>query len=280
MPTTHRLYRGWVSMIERMRVAKHRGAAVFVFDASEENCIPGLHRWYRAEQPAAVFRQYYCPDIDYQGPPPVFTLPLGVHPKHTGGWDAAMVPPLASTRPQVLAYLGSMTHTSRRNLARLVSEVSRLQAEAGDASATMGHHTARGSTPHASGGLAKGRPVEGAAYQAVLWNATFCPVPRGHAVETFRLNEALEAGCIAVIDAPEHLEHSWPGISEHAIVSNTGWAAVAGTTAPLAAHLLTLFADKPALDTRQRALAAWYGALKANVSATIARALRKGAGVA
>ena len=81
-----------------------------------------------------------------------------------------------------------------------------------------------------------------------------------------------------MIDAPEHLEHSCPGISDHAIVSDSGWAAVAGTAEPLAAHLLELFADKRALDSRQRALVAWYGVLKTNVTATIARALRQGTG--
>ena len=81
-----------------------------------------------------------------------------------------------------------------------------------------------------------------------------------------------------MIDAPEHLEHSWPGISDHAIVSDSHWAAVAGTNEPLAAHLLALFADKRALDSRQRALTAWYDVLKTNVTVTIARALRQGAG--
>ena len=130
-----------------------------------------------AEQPDAVFRQYYCPDIDYRGSPPVITLPLGIHPKHNGGWNAAAEPPVSSSRPQVLAYLGSMTHPSRRNVAKLVSAV----AESAKGPMAMGMDNTRHT---------KDNPIEGAAYQAVLWNAAFCPVPRGHAIETFRLNEA------------------------------------------------------------------------------------------
>jgi hypothetical protein len=257
---TRGLYRQWVTMIEKLRIAKQNGARIFIFDASEENCIPGLHQWYAAEESDAVFRQYYCKDIDYTcgSGPTIVTLPLGIHPKHNKEWDRNLQPPKASVRPQVLAYLGSLTHSSRSKMAEFVSSLSLAFASGEGVTMALGPQVVH----------------TGTAYQKVLWNATFCPAPRGHAVETFRLSEAFETGCIPIIDSPEHLEHTWPGISCHAILSDKTWSTALGPKKPLVDHILSLFENKTLLDAMQQRMSKWYSKTKQNVATKIITTLR------
>eukprot|EP00040_Diaphanoeca_grandis_P010083 m.51659 g.51659 ORF g.51659 m.51659 type:complete len:466 (-) comp21481_c0_seq3:21-1418(-) len=215
-------YEAFVNMIATIRQAKKDLRPVFVFDALEEWCQPQLHRWYFAEMPSAVFRNYYCPNLATASTKlPILDVALGLHPAHFNldwdkavenqpSWDTSATLALSSSRTHMIMYRGGNTHPSRIKLS-----TNFLQK-------VVQKHTAP-----------TFKYKFGLRYQTDMASAAFCPVPPGHAVETFRLNEALETGCILMIDivSLKHLEYSWVNISNVVVITNTDWTKVVLRTA-------------------------------------------------
>jgi hypothetical protein len=103
-------------------------------------------------------------------------------------------------------------------------------------------------------------------YQAKLANTIFCPCPRGNKMESFRLTEALNSGCIPILDDDGvHFHHAWPGIDEYVITTTVKWESVRLIRSdglvyyePLLDYVVNLIANPVALNKRYFATIKWY----------------------
>jgi hypothetical protein len=102
-------------------------------------------------------------------------------------------------------------------------------------------------------------------YQDILRHSILCPCPRGVKMESFRMTESLEAGCIPILDdAGEHFGYAWPGIYEHAITTSTEWKTEHFTGEILVDFISRLLDDSEELGRRQKNLVRWYKQHKSN----------------
>ena len=266
--------------VAMMRWAKRRwGYTVVLFDGQGSGCISseaahaknktcecGLEMLQiYSENVDAVFRHYYCPRLGQLLPPavPAVVLPLGVHWKHSRTWNYGAPVPHSSARSHDYVFLGTMTDKSRLQMLQFVSRLAL-------------HPAVRGC------GYLSDSKVEvqnrcnksDAQYQAILLNSIFCPCPRGVKMESFRMTESLEAGCIPILDdSGTHFNHAWPGIHSHAVVTTEAWSKVAGTAEDLHTHIGNLLNDREALDARQHDMVIWYQRHKVYKRKSIAAAL-------
>lgn len=214
-------------------------------------CNPHSFHIYAEKFVDAVFRQYHCPGLkDLLAPIPLVEVPLGVNWHHTWPkrvWDSKPTIVPASKRKADYAFLGKMKNDpSRLNMHTFVERLAHTTTGCG----FLSEHE-EGDKICGDAGALK--------YQDVLLDAVFCPCPRGIKMESFRMTEVIESGCIPIVDDQgTHFEHAWSGIHKFAITTSRKWANETFTGEDLLSHMIRLLNDKEALDKRQAAMMAWY----------------------
>jgi hypothetical protein len=252
-----------------------------LLSASGCSCDPEMLSVY-AEPVDVVFRHYHCPRLaELLAPVPVVLAPLGVHwTHHMRGtltpWVAgATVRPL-SARKFPFTFLGSLTDQTRVQMAHFLRRlVAQPGVKCGNA-AVGAWGVGRGATSSAEM-VAKQCASANETYHQKLLDTIFCPAPRGVKMESFRMWEALESGCIVVLDdGGHHFQHEFPGIHDHAIVTNQSWNTTDGG-GDLARTIADLLADPEVLDARQRRVLLWYTLhtvwLRRKITTTLRRVL-------
>jgi GR25 family glycosyltransferase involved in LPS biosynthesis len=113
-------------------------------------------------------------------------------------------------------------------------------------------------------------PEEADEYMKILENTRFVPCPKGQNYETYRLYEALEAGCIPICVGDENNEHECYNklIGENAILISKDWLSVKS--------MIQQINNNPdALDQIQENLTKYWMTHKVNVTAHILAALER-----
>ncbi len=94
-------------------------------------------------------------------------------------------------------------------------------------------------------------------YNALLADTVFAPCPMGNVIlETWRLYESLELGCIPLVERRHQLDYFTRLFGPHPIPAFTGWR-------DARAFAEALFDDKAALRARQAEIGHWWMAQKA-----------------
>jgi hypothetical protein len=90
-------------------------------------------------------------------------------------------------------------------------------------------------------------------YAKVLLESAFAPCPRGRALDTFRIYEAIEAGAIPIIELADGYarDHLPPEYLLSPIIFIESWS-----EAP--EMMATLFSNPSEINAKQKAVQAWY----------------------
>lgn len=131
-------------------------------------------------------------------PAPVHTIPPGTY-------NQLELPMVAvDERETDLFFAGSVDH--RPSLRRLVSPKTRSRREMLAAARRLGRHRPDLCLDlRVTSGFAASAAASPEVYSRALMNARVCLAPRGTSVETFRVFEALRAGCVVVAERlPKH----------------------------------------------------------------------------
>eukprot|EP00729_Bicosta_minor_P008771 gene8771-22002_t len=222
------------------------------------SCDPNTFHIYAEKFVDAVFRQYHCPGLKKMLEPiPLVEIPLGVNWHHKFPkriWDSTPKLTPLSKRTADFAFLGELENDpSRINMHNFTERL----VHASDGCGYLSDHE-------------EGDRICGDAskmlYQNVLLDSIFCPCPRGIKMESFRMTEAIESGCIPIVDDQGmHFNHAWNGIHNFAVTTSRRWAAETFTGEDLLLHVEQLLKDKAALDKRQAGMMAWYAQHKADL---------------
>jgi hypothetical protein len=114
---------------------------------------------------------------------------------------------------------------------------------------------------------ARSRRFSKAEYLRILGDAVFAPCPMGNVVaETWRFYEALELGCIPIIEKRLTLDYFTRVLGEHPIPTFSNWTSAAEFCAPL-------LSDKERLDQLQVRLTKWWLAYKDQIRVTLRKHL-------
>ena len=247
-----------------MRWAKERwGYKIVLFDGQGSGCISSKEAHAKnktcecglemlqiySEVVDAAFRHYYCPGLKALLPgTPTVIMPLGVHWKHSGTWDYAANLAPSSDRPHDYVFLGSITDASRLQMLQFVSRLAEHPSVRGCGYLSDSKVQVRNRCNQSD-----------ALYQKILLESVFCPCPRGVKMESFRMTESLEAGCIPILDDNgTHFNHAWPGIHAHAITTDAAWETASASGVPLHEYIGKLLGDRDALNVRQHDMVMWY----------------------
>ena len=148
---------------------------------SDEYGTDPIHM-YSWPEVTGVLRTYCRPDLEN---PKVLIIPLGYHWQYTGNRD---VPHLSTPNLPFRENAWSFAGTDWQNRSNDLSILHAIQ-------------------PHYVKYLADWKDpgqLKGDEYISLLLNTKFIPCPRGQNVETYRLYEALDCGCIPLfVDSPE-----------------------------------------------------------------------------
>ncbi len=179
--------------------------------------------------------------------PRIMTLPLGL----TNGMTHDGRTPLASERPFLWTFSGNLS----AGRVPMLREMARLEPN-------RSHRYDVGAGGEASGRLSK------PAFKALLLDSRFVPCAMGQRIsETFRVFEALEHGCIPLVErrgAFSYYDQLLPG---HPIPAFRSWSDAAD-------FVERTIADPAALDRLQAVLVAWWSAYKQRMVGEVARFAR------
>ncbi len=176
----------------------------------------------------------------------ILTIPEG-YPNGTASFASGV--PLAIARPYAWSFVGEIK-TTRGDMIEafapfgrsFVKETASISDEAGE-------------------------KLPKSAYDAILRDSVFSPCPMGNAVlETWRLYESLELGCIPLVERRPTLDYFAALFGQHPIPTFDNW---------LEARIWaeTLHGDQIALVQLQKAIDEWWRKHKARTRAAIARQL-------
>ncbi len=106
-------------------------------------------------------------------------------------------------------------------------------------------------------------PVCREEYLGWLRDAAFCPCPMGNVVlETFRLYEALEAGCIPLVERRRGFDYFRLLFGENPLPSVRNWREGAR-------YMQRLLCDPEVLDARQRKIGEWWQSYKSKLQSEL-----------
>ncbi|MCB8882201.1 hypothetical protein ACELLULO517_18285 [Acidisoma cellulosilytica] len=114
---------------------------------------------------------------------------------------------------------------------------------------------------------AAGRKLSKAEFDAILSDTVFSPCPMGNVIlETWRLYESLELGCIPLIERRPSLDYYRTLLGDHPVPTFASWR-----KARLFAE--TLYADKHSLAQLQTHIGDWWATEKGKLRATLQTAI-------
>jgi hypothetical protein len=111
-----------------------------------------------------------------------------------------------------------------------------------------------------------GRKLSKPEFDDVLDNTIFSPCPMGNAIlETWRLYESLELGCIPLVETRASLDYFTRLLGPHPIPSFSSWAAARD-------YAQQALADKSSLLRKQSEISSWWTGRKQEVREQVRRA--------
>lgn len=221
-----------------LRRAFRSGADIVLLHLGDEAYLQDLapYRWCRA-----VFRNYR--DRTLAGRRDVQVLPLGCK----AGFARPEVPRPAAVRSLAWGFAGDLNKTTRIAMLTAMAQVQPYRL----------HQTAGWDTADAL-------PV--GAYRALMDDSVFVPCPTGFAsLDSFRVFEALEAGCIPIVERRDGEEYFAAAYGPHPMPVVRDWAEAPG--------LIRRMNEAGRVEAVRRACHGWWQALKHDTRARLAAAL-------
>lgn len=211
---------------------------VFLFHLSDEQFHGGydVYRWFDG-----VIRNYWSSVFT----DPVLILPLG----YSSGLarPATIVP--ASARRYAWSFAGETGRASRPEMVSALSGVG----------PNLCHATDKGAPP-----------LSPDAYRALMLDTIFAPSPMGRInLECFRVYEALELGCIPIVEKRLTLDYFQSLLGNNPLLVVGNWSEARD-------KMERLSGDKPRLDALQQEIMSWWQQkkqlLKGQISALLSKA--------
>jgi hypothetical protein len=174
-----------------------------------------------------VLRQYHTALFNHV--PEVLTFPLG----WAEGTPQRSVLKPVEARKYLWSFLGNQTASSRPEMLKALRRIEPQFV-------------------YCTAGPAGFNKISRSEYHALLDDTVFAPCPMGNAVmETWRFYEALEAGCIPIIEARPWMRYHERLLGPHPVPVVYGW--------PRAARLINdLSKDQARLRTLQQSIVSWW----------------------
>jgi len=187
-----------------------------------------------------VIRNYHSRYFEAGG---VMSIPLG----YSNGFESRTSITRSSDRPHMWSFAGNLT-VARRQMIDVMDGV----------------------TPHrvfVYGNTVAGQPLKKEAYRDLLGESVFCPCPMGNVVlETYRLYEALEMGCIPIIERRPSLDYYSRLLPGHPIPCVNRWRDAPGL-------IDLLIKDAARLNETQNEIVAWWRGFKAALRVRLSEAV-------
>lgn len=206
------------------------------------------------------FRQYFDPKQNeaFQYGVDTLHMPLGSRVEFPD-IDPDTVTP-ATDRKYIYSLMAAQTDNSRKRLYKTLTETTLIPED------RRFIHMASQWHPE----LTNDEYIHPDKYAELMQASIFVPCPRGRALDTFRIYEALESGAIPIIElaggyAREHLP---PHYFDSPMIFVENWE-----TAP--AEMMKLVGDSTALLAKQKAVQAWYDSMMRKVVSTLEELLEK-----
>ena len=224
-----------------LRKARERGSTTIVIHISDERCDMDYSYYPLAN---LVIRQYWCEPQSLGHN--VVTIPCGLK----DGWNYTHQMLSTAQRRCVWTFFGHVSGprtTVRHNMKQEMDKVPGSCA------------------PPLASEVDNNHNVKAARYTAEMCSTVFAPAPRGYGLETFRFSEALECGCIPIVDDAGKVFHKYmPGILDHVITTDMNWTHTI-TGQPLAEFITSLLKDPVELERQRLATMRWYRNYKHNI---------------
>lgn len=196
-----------------------------------------------------IIRNYWS--VAHKDSRKVLALPLGY--KSGVGGGAADRP--ASTRGRVWTFVGDVAKTSRQGMLQTLGAVP-------------------GGFTHLASGFVGDGALDAATYRAVLEDTIFAPCPAGYInLDTFRLYEALECGCIPIVERRGSYDYFTCLFGEHPLPTISRWDD--------AVALMNALGQNPIeLERRRHQCTTWWRHVKQRTGQDIATLLDRTVGTA
>jgi hypothetical protein len=184
-----------------------------------------------------VIRQYYSSHFECRG---VMTVPLG----YTNELKRDCLANEARNRPNIWSFAGKLT-TARERMLREFRLIGPNECFCYD-----GRNTRQ-------------TPLTKSAYREMLSNSIFCPCPMGNVVlETYRTYEALEMGCIPIVEHRPFMDYYARLMPGHPMPSFASWRSASD-------FVREIMRDIHAVSQLQQEISAWWVNYKSLLQARI-----------
>jgi hypothetical protein len=179
------------------REAFEKGARIILIHLSDETFRDDLSAYKYCD---AVIRNYYSARLTQFAN--IFTLPLG----YKAGFATTQTHKPAAQRKYMWAFAGDSKKLTR---AEMLAEMS----------------TVPKSYTHLTSGFGAADALSTADYRAIFDDSVFAPSPSGWSnIDSFRVYEALEAGCIPIVERRPAFDYFTTLLGPHPIPTITSWA--------------------------------------------------------
>lgn len=199
-----------------------------------------------------VIRNYWC--RLHASDAKVLTVPLGL----MNGFNVAVRKP-ARDRRYAWSFAGNVEKSARPAMLKTLAAIEGGHVHGADSSGPWLLRGAANPTP----------PLAVADYAQLMSETVFAPCPAGwQNLDSFRVCEALEAGCIPIVERRTSYDYFRQFFGEHPMVTVSDWS-----EAPAA--IAQLQADPDALETRRFACEIWWQDHKRATALSVQDAIRK-----
>jgi hypothetical protein len=202
--------------------------------------------WYRDDCAAygwcnLVIRNYWGPG--YDGFKDIAIVPVG----YRAGFARPQPPPAVEHRPHLWCFAGDPYKTTRADMLENMRKVGPGR-----------EHLTRGFNCAHKLGVGD--------YRALMESSIFVPAPCGNEnIESFRVWEALEAGCIPIVERRPGLDYFRQWLGPHPLPTVDDWREVGG--------VIEAIRQDNGFEARRLACHHWWQGEKARLQSTLAGAL-------
>ncbi|MBL8628353.1 MAG: exostosin family protein [Rhodospirillaceae bacterium] len=183
--------------ISYYREAFNKGVRIILVHLSDETFRDDLGAYKYCD---AVIRNYHSERLAAFSN--IFTLPLG----YKAGFTRGETPKPSSTRKYMWGFAGDSKKLTR---AEMLAEMNKVP----------------GGFTHLTSGFGAADALSTADYRALLDDSVFAPSPSGWSnIDSFRVYEALEAGCIPIVEQRPHFVYFTTLLGPHPIPTIENWA--------------------------------------------------------
>ena len=217
------------------REAFEKGARVILVHLSDEAFKDDLGAYKYCD---AVIRNYHSDRLaQYSN---IFFLPLGYK---AGFARTDQAPKPAPERKHLWSFAGDSKKLTRADMMAAMEKIPNGFA-------------------HLTSGFGAADALSTADYRAMLDDTVFAPSPSGwSSLDSFRVYEALEAGCIPIVERRAHFDYFTTLLGPHPIPTISTW-----TEAP---EIIQRIQADDVVERIQQACAAWWAAYKPKLTANL-----------